>query len=107
MQFPTELQTMSVEEAEHAAREMPRFLEVHDSSVIEYIGYHPNHRIMIVGFPKSVWVYDQVWPSDFAALACAYSVGAVFNERIRNRKDAMRLTPEAKFLQAKRHGTLW
>lgn len=75
----------------------PRTVEVHDSSAITHLAYDPSRKCLRVRFAQtaSVWEYDHVWPSEFAQLVAAYSMGAAFNERIRNRKDARRIDPPA------------
>lgn len=66
-----------------------------DSSAISEAAYDFSRRTLKITFlhTESIWEYYNVYPSDFAALCCAYSPGEVFNERIRNRFDAKRLHP--------------
>ena len=69
-----------------------RVVEVNDSSVVQRLSYSPKRRVLRVLFASgSVFEYEEVWPADFADLASAYSVGQVFNERIRDRFPACRI----------------
>lgn len=72
-----------------------RVLTITDSGVISELAYDFSKKLLRVKFIRtdSVWEYEGVWPSDFARLACAYSVGEVFNEQIRNRYDCVRIDP--------------
>lgn len=76
--------------------EYTRILKISDSAVIDEIAYNFGTKKLRVSFvsTESVWEYEGVWPSDFARLACAYSVGEVFNEVVRNRYDGTRIAPE-------------
>lgn len=84
--------------------DMPRVVSVHDSNAILQLGYDPTHRILRIHFRQTdtTWEYAQVWPSEFAQLVAAYSVGAAFNERIRNTKPAQRIDPPSRTHQAGR-----
>lgn len=70
-----------------------RVLTVRDSSAIEEIAWDPKTKRLRVYFASTatLWEYTGVYPSDFAALACAHSVGLVFNERIRLQYPATRV----------------
>lgn len=63
-----------------------RVLVTSDSTMIERITWDHDSRAMEVTFrTRKTYRYERVFPSDFAALACAHSVGKCFNERIRTR----------------------
>lgn len=65
----------------------PRSLSTPESRMIASITWDPNTRVMEVLFRANQrrYTYRGVWPSDFAALCSAHSVGRAFNERIRGR----------------------
>lgn len=69
-----------------------RICDVTDSRVIEKVAYAPQEKRLRIWFTTpSVWEFDDVWPSDYAALVSAYSPGEVFNHRIRGRYPARRI----------------
>lgn len=74
-----------------------------DSTVISWISYDHEEKELRVCFKssQSIWQYQGVAPGEFGKLAAAYSVGRVFNERIRDRYDAQRLSPTKQILASK------
>lgn len=69
-----------------------RLVTITDSSVITHLAYSPTHQVLRVRFTSgSLFEYAGVWPSDFAAIVSAHSVGAAFNARIRDRYPASRI----------------
>lgn len=72
-----------------------RILKVTDSTVISEVSYNFVAKKLRISFIRtdSIWEYEGVWPADFARLACAYSIGEVFNELIRNKYDCTRIDP--------------
>lgn len=98
MTYPDGSQALNRADVETLAQTMPRFVTVNDSTVIHWVSYDPQVKVMLIGFDHSVWRYDGIWASDFGALVCAYSIGKVFNERVRNQFDAVRISPEPKII---------
>lgn len=83
--------TQAIEEAVEQI-EFPRVVTIDDSTVIKEVLYNPALKRMRVCFHAgAVWDYFEVWPADFASLVSAYSLGEVFNKRIRNIYRSMRV----------------
>lgn len=71
------------------------FVARSDSNVIDWLSYDHEARRMRVHFKStdSTWEYERVWPSDFASLVAAHSVGRAFNANIRGKYVEKRISP--------------
>lgn len=69
----------------------PRTTIFRDSNTLRQVDYDRDTRRLRVHFIRNnaVWDYLDVAPTEYASLAAAKSPGAVFNERIRGRYDAV------------------
>lgn len=78
-----------------------------DSSFIDCIEYDVENQVMRVHFiTGSIWDYQDVPPVIFGSLACAQSVGSVFNELVRDRYNGELLKLEMiRKLPAKKQAT--
>lgn len=68
-----------------------------DSSMISHVGYDAAHECLYVKFHGSgksgfaTWRYDQIPPSQYAALCSSSSIGRYFIQNIRGQKTSTRI----------------
>lgn len=79
-----------------------RIVEVTDSGTISKIAYDLDNRIVRITFATgSKWDYLNVYPTDFAKLAAAYSPGEIYNARYRDRFECVKVEEEVKEVRLK------
>lgn len=97
LQLPNSSTESSKQTQKPTSKEPVRTLLIKDSSAFDQVEYDLQQHTLRIHFTgtDSVWEYDDVPQSIFAALASTRSPGYIFNRFIRNQFAAKRISPPA------------